>query len=158
MDTERLKNSKPFCFWDTAVYISIGLLVFVLFLAFVILPRTNKTVNIGFMIEIGGKTAVTYEYGSDTFNVEQDYLSIIETAKSDNGYTLTVYTSSNKLGFNKIFIDETNKTVKMVESDCKSKQCTYLHEINGSGIIYCAPRQLKITPLGGSGFLPPIAG
>ncbi|MBQ8426709.1 MAG: hypothetical protein IJX16_02990 [Clostridia bacterium] len=158
MNTERFKNSKPFGLWDIAIYLTVALLVFVLFLVFIIIPHFSEKDGYGFIVECDGNTVITYHYGSENFNVNEDFISRVEITKTEGGYEVTLYTSLDKSGFNTLLVNERDKTVKMLNSDCRSKQCTYLHAIGGSGIIYCAPRLLKITPLGGSGFVPPTTG
>ena len=159
MVKDRLKNSKPFHVLDISIYLVIALVVFVLFLGFVIIPHSNSNAQSkGFTVELDGKTIITYYYGTDSFDINNDFIPLITKSKTENGFELTIYTSTNKDGFNLLTINEKQKTVKMTDSDCRSKQCTYLHEIGNNGIIFCAPRSLKISPIGGSGFMPPVTG
>jgi hypothetical protein len=160
MSVKNLKNSKPFHFNDIFVYIATIVVVLGLFLGFIIIPNSNanNSVSNGFLVEHNGKTIITYIYGSNEFKIDPLFEGEIEKQATEKGYTLTIYLNKTKNGFNKLFINEEQKTIKMMDSDCKSKQCTYLHEVSNNGIIYCAPRMLKISPLGGSGFIPPVVG
>ncbi len=155
-----LKHSKLFHFGDIFVYISTALIISILFLVFFILPNCNssgKTAN-GFKVENDGKTIITHIYGTDEFTIDQNFSNLTKIQATDYGHLVTIYTNLDKTEFNVLKVNDKDKTVKMERSNCRSKQCTYLHEIDDNGIIYCAPRSLKITPINGSGFIPPIAG
>ncbi len=158
MNVNRFKNSKPFSRWDTAVYLVVAFLIFLLFLFFVIIPKTSDSESLGFTVTSNEKTVVSYSYGSKNFKIDSDFTDLVVINEVESGYNLTIYTDVDKVHFNTLFINEENKTVKMASTDCRSKQCTYLHEVGSKGIIYCAPRSLKISPLSGSGFIPPVVG
>lgn len=160
MSVERVKKSKPFYLKDIAVYSAVAIIVLILFMAFVIIPRINASTNgtAGFSVEVDGKTVVTHDYTSHDFVIDKDFLDLVEIEDCTEGYLVTIYLSQEKDGFNQLLVNKTEKTVKMLDSDCRSKQCTYLHEVSDNGIIYCAPRKLKITPTSGSGFIPPVTG
>ena len=160
MKIDRLKNSKPFHFGDVIIYSLIILTVLTLFAVFIFFPRANNSSKSpsGFIVENNGKTIISHLYGSDKFEVDDKFLSLTKTEETEYGFLITIYSNQDKTEFNVLKVNENKKTVKMVESNCRSKQCTYLHEVGENGIIYCAPRNLKITPITGSGFIPPIAG
>ena len=158
MDFKRLKNGKPFSLWDTAVYLTVIFIIFLLFLFFIIIPKVSANESQGFIVQLNGKIVVTYRYADNDFEIDSSVAKLIKTTKTEKGYFLTIYTDLNKVHYNTLFINKESKTVKMDSSDCRSKQCVYLHEIGSDGVIYCAPRSLKISPLGSNGFIPPVAG
>lgn len=158
MNGKQIKNSKPFSLWDTAVYLSVAFLIFLLFLFFIIIPKANANESKGFIVTSSGKVIVTHHYGSKNFNIDKNFTHLVDVTETADGYYLTIYNDLEKIHFNKLFVNTEKKTVKMDSSDCRSKQCVYLHEIGSDGVIYCAPRSLKISPLGSNGFIPPVAG
>lgn len=160
MDIDRVKKSKPFYLKDVAVYSAVALIVLILFLTCVIIPKLNNTQGtaIGFIVEHDGESIISHRYDSDDFAVHSTFTDLVLIEEHSSGYLLTIYLSSERTEFNQLLVNQKEKTVKMVDSNCRSKQCTYLHEVSDNGIIYCAPRQLKIMPIGGSGFIPPVTG
>ena len=91
--------------------------------------------------------------------MEKDFSDFVLLTETDDGYTLTIYTSNDKTGFNVIFINTKESSVKIIESTCSvSKDCVYSPAISNSGAIYCAPHGIKIIPNGTSGNIPPIVG
>ena len=158
MKIDRLKSSKPFHFMDVFIYVFLVVIIFLLFLFFIIIPTKKNDESLGFIVELNGKIIITYSYTLGELTIDDSISEFVQKNETDNGFILTLYNTKDKKEYNVLSVDNTEKSVKMIESTCRSKQCTYLHEIKNSGIIYCAPRNLKISPIGGSGFIPPIAG
>lgn len=158
MDISDFKKSKFFYLRDVFVYLFLAVFVFILFLCFVIIPSSNNDKSNGFIVEYDGKTIITHYYGTEDFDIDVSFINLVDTTKTETGFHLTIYTSTNRDGYNLLAVNESEKSIKMLDSDCRSKQCTYLHEIGSNGIIYCAPRLLKISPINGSGNIPPITG
>ncbi len=145
-----LKSRKAFEKKDLILYCLLFVFILSLFLSFIILPRTSSS---GFSIFINDKTVLTHEYGKD-FNVNQTYKNRITIENTDEGYYIKITFAE---GYNLIYVNEKDKYVKMQESDCPSKNCTYMQPIKDAGAIYCAPRDLKILPLNDK-FIPPTTG
>ena len=159
MKTKRLKSIKLFYLKDVLAYAVILGLVFCLFLFFVITPNCKSAPSsVGFKVEIDGQKFLTYNYETDQFDYDSSNKNLIEINETTDGYVVTIYSDSIKSEFNKLAVNTSAKSVRMTDSNCRSKQCTYLHEVSDSGIIYCAPRNLKISPISSSGFIPPTTG
>jgi nitrite reductase/ring-hydroxylating ferredoxin subunit len=152
---ENIRKSKPFKICDLIVYAALILFVAALFLYFIILPTIN-TDTVGFCVSKGGKTVLTVK--NLTCSVNDEFVWLVESEKVDENLRVTIFTDQTKLGYN-VIIFYANGSAKVVESTCShSKDCTFSPAIKNSGVIYCAPHDLKIEPLTGSGFIPPVAG
>lgn len=155
---KRLKNSKPFCKSDIIIYAFIALVIALLFLFFIIIPaRAEKNSSTGFIIEQNKNTILTYAYKDQTFKIEQDFIDYVKIEKNESGFTITIYSNDEHTEYNIISVDNTTKTVKMADTNCRSELCKYMHA-SDNGIIYCAPRALKISLIGSSGFTPAVTG
>ena len=133
------------------------IIISVLFVLFLFAPR--KSATNGFLITKHNQTVCSFNYAQKKLTVKQDYTELVTLTETDNGYLITVYTSSDKLGKNVIFVDVKNNTVKVIESTCSiSKDCVHSPAISKSGAIYCAPHGIKIIPNGSSGNIPAIVG
>ena len=155
-DVERLKLKKPFSVSDIIVYAVLTLFIFSLFLAFVILP--NKTKSGGFQVTINDNQAFVFEYETGKLTVDGNFHDRVFYNETTS--TITVYHTADKSSFNIIAFDRQNKKVWMKESTCShTKDCVYSPAIESdAGMIYCAPHQLKISPISPSGALPPVIG
>lgn len=152
---ENIRKSKPFRVCDLIIYAALIVFVAALFLYFIILPTLNAD-TVGFSVSKGGKTVLTVSDLNCTVNSE--FNSLVESEKVDGNLRVTIYTDQTKLGFN-VIVFYANGSAKVVESTCShSKDCTFSPAIVNLGAIYCAPHDLKIEPLTGSGFIPPVAG
>ncbi len=146
-----IKKRKIFVKRDIFVYVSIAVLVLGLFIS--LLVFNNKDAD-GFKVELNGQTVLTHVYGKE-FKVEKDFLSKVTVSNDGEHFTVKI-TSAD--GYNILFVNESDKSVKMQESDCPSQNCVHMQEIKNAGAIFCAPRQLKITPLFDNEFVPPSVG
>ncbi len=159
MESKGKNNLKLFCKSDILVYAFIIVAIALLFLFFIIIPaRVENRKTTGILVEQNGKTVFTYTFSGYTFDVSKAFSDYVEITKTNNTHTVTVFSNENKTEYNVISIDNTNKTVKMSDTNCRSGQCTYMHALSNGGIIYCAPRALKISLVGNGGFTPAVTG
>lgn len=152
----KVKSKKPFEFNDIFVYSGVILLILVLFICFIIIPQ--RSTPLGIEVCKNDQKVFTFNYSSNTIIIENEFDELIEISDTYNGKLITIYTNTEKTGFNKIYIDLQNKTAKMQDSTCShSKDCVSLPKISDSGMIFCAPHALKITPIDSKG-TPPWTG
>ena len=150
---KELKESKTFEIGDILVYSALFILLLVLFVFFVITPSA-KTPD-GFNIFLDGKKIAVYRYDDGLNIINDDYLNLISYNRDKK--SITVYVDDAKTEYNVITVDITNKTAKVTDANCsQSKDCVHTPPL-GSAIV-CAPHKLKITPIGASGFTPPVTG
>ncbi len=141
-----IQKRKIFEKRDIFIYLALLVLLLSLFLAFVVFRKEDSQ---GFSVTVDGKTILTHIYGQD-FSVDESYKELIEIEDNDQSVFIKINFEN---GFNLLLVNEKEKTVKMNDSDCPSKNCTYMQAISSSGTIYCAPRKLKISPLVDSEFI-----
>ena len=135
-----LKDRKIFLKKDIFVYIALLVLIALLFLVFIILPKAI-TSN-GFAVYVEDDCVIKYTYDNQKIEIASDWQD--KVVVSDN--KITIYFSESE--YNEITINFSEKSVKMTDSTCsKTRDCVYEPKITNSGIIYCAPHKLKITPL-----------
>ena len=152
----KVKSKKTFEFNDIFVYSALTLLILVLFICFVIIPQ--KSTPLGIEIRKNNQKVLSFHYSSNTIVIENEFNELVEVSDHNDGKLITIYTNAEKTGFNKIYIDLQNKTAKMQDSTCShSKDCVSLPKISDSGMIFCAPHALKITPIDSKG-TPPWTG
>ncbi len=154
---EKNVNIKLFYKKDVIVYGLLILFICSLFFAF-ILPSTfkDKSQANGVKITVHNQTILTHSYGTDDFNIDNEWKDEITITEKNGNFFLTISFGET---FNTVLINEKTRSVKMHESTCSSsKDCKYLPEIKNSGSIYCSPHDLKITSLTESGYIPPIVG
>ncbi len=151
-----LAKNKPFNKFDFFALLGVLLFILFLFVSFVFFSTHDN--SDGFIIQIDDVTVYSFNYSNKKHTINSQYEKFIEVDLENQ--TVTVYTDLNKNHFNKIKYDVKNKSVKMVESNCStSKDCVYMPEISDNlGIIYCAPRKIKILPIGGRLNNSPVIG
>ena len=157
---QRVKQTKLFYKKDLIVYFSLVILIVCLF-AFFVFPTISKKDNVGFIITRNGHTVLTFDTkSSDLFSISAVFENQVEIESLESEiYKVKIYSSAQKNGYNILVFDANKISVKVIESTCSdSKDCTFCPELKNSGSIYCAPHALKITPLSGGGFVPPITG
>ena len=159
MEVKQSKNFKPFCKSDILVYALLLVTIAILFLVFIIVPAfADKNQSIGFTIQQNGKTLLTYTYSDKKIDLSKEYLDLIKVEQTQNGFTITIYSDKEQTEYNILSVDNDSHTVKMADTNCRSKQCEYMHGISERGIIYCAPRALKISASEGGKFTPAVTG
>lgn len=151
---DRIRKSKPFEIKDIFIYGMALLIVIGLFLS---LLGFNKTNDIsGYKITVKNEIAVTLSF-TDGVVVDKEFSDLVSVEKDRDVFVITVYTF-DKLGFNEIVFNLKEKSVFVSKSNCsESKDCTHFPKLTNSGSIYCAPHQLKISPLN-DGYKNPVAG
>lgn len=128
---------------DLFVYLALILFIGALFLCF-LLPK--KQVSSGFTISISDQIIFTLSFDDLSVEISDDYLDKISIDKKNK--LITIYHSTDKSTFNVIAYDDVNKSVVMKQSTCSAtKECVQSPAISSSGMIYCAPHNLKILPL-----------
>ena len=152
----RIKSSKPFEFNDVFIYLSIIFAVLVLLFIFVFFPSTKK--YDGFNVQVGNKTILTYSIDQKEVNVSLEYKDKILIDETEEQITVTIYLSQDKSAFNVIVFDKIAGYAKMLDANCGGKDCVAFPPLQNSGVIYCDPHDVKILPIGASGFIPPVTG
>lgn len=157
---QRVSGGKIFHKKDLWVYFSLVIIVACLFI-FLIFPSLSKGDVNGFLITQNGKTVLVFKpNSSQLFSIETEFADQVDIKEEENGiYTVKIFSSPQKTGYNVLVFNTKKVSVKVTESTCSnSKDCVYCPELTKSGSIYCAPHHLKITPVSGSGFIPPTTG
>lgn len=137
-----IKKSKPFKKGDIIVYVLIVILIVVLFIVFMNIKSNSEMQSISIYID----DANLFEYNCDTqeYKINDERISL---EVSDN--VLSVRVNLEKDEYNLIQIDIENKSAKMIESSCKTRDCVNSASIkSGSDVIICLPHHLKIIANG----------
>lgn len=148
----KYKSSAPFSKTDIIVYACLFTAVLLLFLFLVVLPAYANPQ--GFKVCVGDTEVLEFLYKDSRLSIESDLYPVEHDTV--NG-TVTIYTQG-KTEYNVIKYDCEKKTVKVIESTCHGNDCVSFAEISGSGVIYCLPHNLKITPLSQSMSEPSTGG
>ena len=152
----QIKQNKPFEINDIFIYLIVIVSLFILFLSFVILPQ--KTQSNGFVVYKGQELVFTFYNDSSKVVVQDNFSSLVKIEQVQDGLTVKVFTDENLNAFNLVFINVNDRFAKMLDSTCsQSKDCVHSPSINDFGMIYCAPHELKIVPLGQND-IPPWTG
>ncbi|MBR1984069.1 MAG: NusG domain II-containing protein [Clostridia bacterium] len=134
-------ESKPFHVKDLILYTFILCAVALLFVFFIILPKTDKP-N-GFSVSVNNEIVFTFEFSTEQITVLNENYQL---SHDKNHNTITLYVDGNS--YNKLSYNTNNLTVKIIDSNCPNHDCVDFFEISsGSGVIYCLPHGLKILPL-----------
>ena len=140
---------KPFYMRDLVVYFATLLIILLLFVFFVF-PSFSKNAKEGFVVSVGDKTAVTINFNlGNPVCVYPNFTQLVKVQLESEGFIITIYTSTDKEGFNKIFFNSNSKTAKVTESNCSHrKDCVHTpHITTSNGTIICAPHALKVAPV-----------
>lgn len=150
-----IKNSKPFNKVDVLVYVTLLLIVFALFAAFVFSPA-KKDVE-GFIVEQDGKTVLTYTLSDKNYVVSSEFAESVEITDGENGVYFKIY-QSNGTKYNIVYIDF-DGYADVTESNCStSADCVHSPAITNSGAIVCVPNSLKVSPINGNYSDQPVVG
>ena len=140
---EQVKKDKGFKIFDLIIYGIILVTVAVLFT--VIFTTRNTDPLTGIRVYVNSEIVFEYEFGV-TASPDDGIKSEIVQAEEDGDIIKIKIADGNDL--NVFTIDKKQKTVKMVEADCKGKQCLYFPIMNdNSDFIYCSPHRVRIEPL-----------
>ncbi|MDE6613426.1 MAG: NusG domain II-containing protein [Clostridia bacterium] len=136
---EQVKKDRGFKILDLIIYGAVLALVAALFIA--VFTTRDTSALTGVKITVGTESVFEYEFGGEP-QKKADCVTVEEDGKS---ITVTVVTDG---GTNVVYIDKAEKTAKMIEADCRGKQCMYFPELdNNSKYIYCSPHGVKVEPL-----------
>ena len=137
---EQVKKDRGFKLFDIIIYGSVLVLVAVLFI--VLFTTQDKSSLTGISITVKAQVVFEYEFGKDSPHYIAENVAF---EKTDGGFSVTIESDGDK---NVIFIDTDKNTVKMVEANCRGKQCMYFAAMDdNSDFIYCSPHGLKLEPL-----------
>ena len=156
IDISNFKGKKPFEKHDIFIYALLTVLIMVLFVVFVISPACNKDNGQGFNVHIDGKLAVTCYYDGK-IDIEKDFVSSVEKQSTENGYIIKIYTGEDNSQFNTLQVDFIEQSVKIIDSNCPTKNCNHLPAIKKNGSIICMPHGVTVKPIGKQ-FTPPTTG
>ncbi len=136
----RVNSRKYFVKRDIFVY---AFLLFLLIALFLLMLLPGKKTSQGFKLTKDNDLVFSHVYGQE-FKVEAEYLENITIEKDGENYIVKI--SFNE-SYNVLYVNESQNSVKMQESNCPTKNCVHMREIKSAGAIYCAPRKLKVSPL-----------
>ena len=98
------------------------------------------------VLNIGYKSDGIITRSEYTNEPNVDLTTLIETGSTMEAKVLKVNDGDG--GFNVIYIDKTARTAKIVDANCKGKDCAYFAPIDDNNkIIYCSPHGLRVEPL-----------
>ncbi len=148
---ENIKTRKAFGKLDFILYLTLALLLFLLFLFFVILPSRSPAK--GFKVTVGETIVFNFYYQDCSYDITDGY--DVKVKETDGVYEITVTTPA---GYNVIQTKPSEGYVKVVDANCSiGKDCVYTAPIKtDGGAIVCLPHDLRVLPIGGT--TPPIAG
>ena len=145
----KIAENKVFEKKDVLIYALLLVVILALFLSTFLFKNSNAN---GFVVYVKGEKIISHVYGQNDL---QSQSNVIVT-KNGNDFLIEILTENG--GSNVIYSNEQEKCVKILESNCPSQNCVHMNEISSSGVIYCAPRDIMITPLSDQGDLPPVTG
>ena len=136
---EQVKKDRGFKLFDIIIYGTVILIVVVLF---IVLFTTRDTGTMtGVKISLRAKIIFEYEFGG-TYDFDENFVTIED---DKDGITVVIVDGNDR---NVAYIDKTENSVKMIEANCKGKECMYFEAMkDNSDFIYCSPHGVKIEPL-----------
>ncbi len=136
---EQVKRDRGFKIPDLIVY---GAVIVAVIVSFVVIFTTkNSDPLTGIRVYSGAQIVFEYEFGERPTYSEN-------VTVEENGAGITVKVNDGDGGFNVIYIDKTARTAKIVDANCKGKDCAYFAPIDDNNkIIYCSPHGLRVEPL-----------
>ena len=145
---------KPFRPLDVFVYLALLIFIVALFLCLVLF---NTQKSLGFTVKLGDNVVLTYKYESSSLVIADDFSDFVSFDEENS--LITIYTSMDKKEFNVISFDDDDFSVKVIESNCSNtKECVNSPKILGSGMIFCAPHDLRVIPLSTKPTTPSVGG
>lgn len=151
IDSDVIKTSKPFKKFDLCLYISVSVMIVVLFLCYNPFGKGKAVSQIE--ISLSGKTVYVYDFSLSESTVYSDAVQ----EEKNSGLILVTVTSGK--GFNVIEIDVSGHTARVIDADCSSrKDCVHTKEVRSGGdAIVCVPHKLVVTAVG-DGVRQPVTG
>ncbi len=140
---EQVKQDKGFRLFDLIIYGVILVTVAVLFI--VIFTTRNTDPLTGIKVYVNSQVAYEYEFGVTA--TAQDGIKNEDLQAEEDGDIIKI-TIADGNDLNVLEIDKKAKTVKMIEANCKGRQCLYFPVMNdNSDFIYCSPHRVRVEPL-----------
>jgi len=134
----QVKADKGFKIWDLVVYGAVLIIIAAIFLA-VFLTKDESPLK-GVRIYVQDTAVFEYDFQSGEYKNAES----VAVEKEENGLKITVSAGG---GYNVVFIDLKEKSVKVTEADCGKRDCVYTAAItDNGGMIYCSPHKLRILP------------
>lgn len=136
----QVKKSKLFAKWDILVYSLLLAVILSLFVGFVF-AATPSALQ-GIVIEYDNQTVFTYDFATDTYNIDAAGQNTVKV--EDDGSELRV-TVTYENEFNLIIIEKSGRAY-IKDADCSyHKDCTSMQAIcDSNGIIICVPHKLTV--------------
>lgn len=146
----QVKADRGFKIFDLIVY---GIVILAVAVAFIVLFTTRDDSPLsGIRVYAKGEAVFEYSFKENAYKIVGDGAKIT-VDKDEEKLTVRIATD---VGYNTMEIFKSGK-VKVVDADCKNKDCVYSMEIkDNSGIIYCSPHGLRIVPYDYSDFGPDV--
>ena len=137
---EQVKKDRGFRLFDIIIY---GAVIVIVVVLFIVLFTTRNTGSLsGIRITAKAQVVFEYDFGEDRTLLVADGVTY---EKAGSSITVTIVSDGDK---NVVLINTDKKTAKMIEANCKGKQCMYFAEMNdNSDFIYCSPHGLMVEPL-----------
>lgn len=146
---EQVKKDKGFKLPDLIIYGAVAVIIAVLFIT-LFAVRSNQSLR-GVKIKIYGNEVFACSFEDKTYaSFAED--GSVEFTEIENGMQRVTIKCSQ--GYNIVEINYNERTVKVVEADCRNGDCVYsnIHptqiiKSNKSLPIYCNPHGMLIEPL-----------
>ncbi len=136
----QVKADKGFKIWDLIVYGAVALIIAAIFLA-VFLTKDDSPLK---GVRIYTQDAAVFEYDFQSGEYKNLSPESVTVEEDESAIKITVSAGG---GYNVVFIDLKEKSVKVTEADCGKRDCVYTAAItDSSGMIYCSPHKLRILP------------
>lgn len=146
---QKLKTQKYFKKADIIAYLSLAVLIVVLFWVFVFSsPKTTlDSVNVFKQSKTQDSVIFNYDFTNKTYTIADGYSKYIEIDDNSNGILVKIYTEDMK-GYNLIQITQNDAYV--VDANCSFHQdCMQFPHINGNNdVIICVPHNLTLIGVG----------
>ena len=135
---EQVKKDRGFKLFDIIIY---GAVIAIVAVLFIVLFATRDASSLtGVKITVKGEAVFEYEFGESP-----QYSDAVTVEENDKEITVTIVSDDD---VNVVFIDKEKKTAKMIEANCKGRQCMYFAAMDdNSDFIYCSPHGVKVEPL-----------
>lgn len=151
IDSDVIKTSKPFRKFDLCLYISVSVMILVLFLCYNPFGKDKAVSQIE--ISLNGELIYVYDFSLSESTLTSEAI----TEEKDGDFCRVKVTAEN--GFNLIEIDVSSRTARVIDADCSSrKDCVHTKAVRSGGdVIVCVPHKLVVTAVG-DGIRQPVTG
>ena len=136
---QQVKKDRGFALFDLIIY---GVLIAVVAALFVgVFTAFNREPLTGVRVSVRAEAVFEFTFGGQLSVLSED----VTYDEDSKGITVTVQSDD---GFNVIYIDKQNRSVKMKQADCNGRQCLFFRAMtDNSQFIYCNPHAIKIEPI-----------